>query len=155
MFTHDCSLFLIHNLGRLNKSPSTLRSILMTPIRTCPLESASRVLKGMLLVIAVVILSGTLIKSSNAQSRNVDGTLLVEVLIDRAPAVLLLDTGAERSLLDREFAQRLGLRPVGLTNIQRPYSSDQSELVLVTSVDIQSVHIKDIKMLTDDLAPSS
>src|ERR1700722_8183571 len=142
MFTHDCSLFLIHNLGRLNKSPSTLRSILMTPIRTCPLKSASQVPKVMLLVIALIILSGTLIKSSNAQSRNVDGALLVEVRIDRAPAVLLLDTGAERSLLDRESAQRLGLRPVGFANIQKPYSSDQSELVLVTNIEIQSVHIK-------------
>ncbi|WP_433966504.1 aspartyl protease family protein [Tunturiibacter gelidiferens] len=109
----------------------------------------------MLLVIAVVILSGTLIKSSNAQSRNVDGALLVEVQIDRAPAVLLLDTGAERSLLDREFAQRLGLRPVGFANIQKPYSSDQSELVLIPNLDIQSVRIKDMTMLTDDLAASS
>jgi hypothetical protein len=98
----------------------------MTPICTCPLESASRVLKGMLLVIALIILSGILIKSANAQSRNVDGTFLIEVRIDKGPAVLLLDTGAERSLLDREFAQRLGLRPVGLENIQKPYSSDQS-----------------------------
>ncbi len=109
----------------------------------------------MLLVIALIILSGTLIKSAHAQSRNVDGTFLVEVRIDRAPAVFVLDTGAERSLLDREFAQRLGLRPVGLANIQKPYSSDQTEVVLVTNVDIQSVHIKDIKMLTNDLAASS
>jgi hypothetical protein len=56
----------------------------------------------MLLVIALIILSGTLIKYADAQSRNVDGTFLVEVRIDTAPAVLLLDTGAEHSLLDRE-----------------------------------------------------
>jgi predicted aspartyl protease len=155
MFIHYCSVFLIKGFGRLNKNPSTLRSILMTPIRICPLESASQLPKVMLLVIALIILSGTLIKSANAQSRNVDGTLLVEVRIDRAPAVLLLDTGAEHSLLDREFAQRLGLRPVGLANIEKPYSSYQSELVLVTNLEIQSVHIKEIKMLTDDLAASS
>ena len=94
-------------------------------------------------------------KSADAQSRNVDGTLLVEVRINKAPAVLVFDTGAEHSLLDREFAQRLGLRPVGLSNIQKPYSSDLTEVVLVTNIDIQSVHIKDIKMLTDDLAASS
>ena len=121
------------------------------PTRIC----VSLVPKAMLLVIALIILSGTLIKSAHAQSRNVDGTFLVEVRIDRAPAVFVLDTGAERSLLDREFAQRLGLRPVGLANIQKPYSSDQTEVVLVTNVDIQSVHIKDIKMLTNDLAASS
>jgi len=109
----------------------------------------------MLLIIALITLSGTLIKPANAQSRNVNGTLLVEVRIDRTPAVLILDTGAEHSLLDREFAQRLGLRPVGLANIEKPNSSYQSELVLVTNLDIQSVHIKEMKMLTDDLAPSS
>jgi predicted aspartyl protease len=127
----------------------------MTPIRTYALEPASQVPKSMLLVIAFIILSGTLIKSANAQSRNVDGTLLVEVRIDGAPAVLLLDTGAEHSILDQEFAHRLGLRPVGLANIEKPDSSYQSELVLVTNVEIQSVYIKDIKMLTDDLAASS
>jgi predicted aspartyl protease len=127
----------------------------MTPIRTYPLESASRVPKVMPWVMALIILSGTLNKSADAQSRNVDGILLVEVRIDRTPAVLLLDTGAEHSILGREFAQRLGLRPVGLANIQKPYSSDQTEVVLVANVDIQSVHIKDIKMLTDDLAASS
>jgi predicted aspartyl protease len=74
----------------------------------------------MLLVTALIILSGTLIKYADAQSRNVDGTFLVEVRIDTAPAVLLLDTGAEHLLLDREFARRLGFRPVGLANIQSP-----------------------------------
>src|SRR6202044_3154065 len=100
------------------------------PTRIC----VSQVSKVMLLVIALIILSGTLINSANAQSRNVDGTLLVEVRIDKAQALLLLDTGAEHSLLDREFAQRIGLHPVGLANIEKPYSSNQSELVLATNV---------------------
>jgi hypothetical protein len=119
-------------------------------IRVC----LSQVYK-VLVVIALVTLSGTLIESADAQSRNVDGTFLIEARIDRAPAVLALDTGAEHSLLDREFAQRLGLRPLGLANIQKPYSSDQAEVVLVTNIEIQSVHIKDMKMLTDDLVASS
>jgi len=155
MFTHYCSSFLIHNFGRFNKTPPTLRSILMTRIHTCLVESSLQIPKVMLLVIAIIILSGTLIKSANAQSRNVDGTLLVEVRIDRAPAVLVLDTDAEHSVLDREFAERLRLHPVGLANIEKPYSSYQSKLVLVPNVEIQSIHIKEIKMLTDDFAASS
>jgi len=96
-----------------------------------------------------------LIKSGDAQSRNVDGTFLVEARINGTPAVLLIDTGAESSLLDQEFAQRLGLRPVEVANIQRPDSAGQTELVLVTDLDIQSAHSSSIKMMTDDLAASS
>src|ERR1700735_1793971 len=97
------------------------------PTRIC----VSQVSKVMLLVIALIILSGTLIKYADAQSRNVDGTFLVEVRINKVPAILLLDTGAEHSVLDREFAQRLELRPVGLENIQEPSSAHQTAVVLV------------------------
>ena len=84
-----------------------------------------------------------------------DGTFLVEARINGNSAVLLIDTGAERSLLDREFAQRLGLRPVEVVDIQRPDSEGRTEVVLVTDLDIQSVHSSSIKMTTDDLAASS
>jgi len=100
-------------------------------------------------------LSGALIKSADAQSHNVDGAFLVEARINGTLAVLVVDTGAERSVLDREFAQRLGLRPVEVASIQRPDSAGQTEVVLVTNLDIQSVHGSGIKMMTDDLAASS
>ncbi|HEY6851872.1 MAG TPA: aspartyl protease family protein [Terracidiphilus sp.] len=80
---------------------------------------------------------------------------MVEARINGDSAVLLIDTGAERSLLDREFAQRLGLRPVEVVNIQRPDSEGRTEVVIVTDIDIQSVHSSSIKMTTDDLAASS
>jgi len=107
------------------------------------------------LFVALIILSGARIKPADAQSHNVDGTFLVEARINGDSAVLLIDTGAERSLLDREFAQRLGLRPVEVVNIQRPDSEGRTEVVLVTDLDIQSVHSSSVKMTTDDLAASS
>jgi predicted aspartyl protease len=106
-------------------------------------------------LITLVILSGSLIKPAVAQSHNVDGTFLVEARINGDLATLLIDTGAERSSLDRKFAQRIGLRPVEVVNIQRPDSEDRTEVVVVTDLDIQSVHSSNIKMTTDDLAASS
>jgi predicted aspartyl protease len=90
-----------------------------------------------------------------AQSRNVDGTFLIDARVNGFPAVLLLDTGAEYSVIDRKFAQRLGLHPVAEASLQRPYSSEKTEIMLVTDLDIQSVHSTDTKVMTDDLAASS
>jgi hypothetical protein len=118
-------------------------------------KAASLVSRGVWLFVALVILSGSLIKPAVAQSHNVDGTFLVDARINGDSAVLLIDTGAERSSLDREFAQRLGLRPVEVVNIQRPDSEGRTEVVLVTDLDIQSVHSSSIRMMTDDLAASS
>ena len=130
-------------------------TIFMKLIRLASTEAASQVSKRVGLLVALVVLSEALIQPGDAQSHDVDGTFLVEARINSTRAVLLIDTGAERSLLDREFAQRLGLRPVEIANIQRPDSVGQTELVLVTSLDIQSVHSSNIKMMTDDLAASS
>jgi len=109
----------------------------------------------MLLLVALSVLSGTLIMPADAQSHNVDGTFLVDARVNGYPASLMLDTGAEHSLLDRDFAQRLGLRPVAVANIQTPYSSDKTEIMLVNDLDIQSIHSNDLKVMTDDLAASS
>jgi predicted aspartyl protease len=127
----------------------------MRLIHIGPNEASSLPFRGVWLFVALIILSGARIKPADAQSHNVDGTFLVEARINGNSAVLLIDTGAERSLLDREFAKRLGLRPVEVVNIQRPDSEGRTEVVLVTDLDIQSVHSSSIKMTTDDLAASS
>jgi hypothetical protein len=116
------------------------------------MKSVSRVLRRTLLLVPLTIQSGILNRSAVAQSRNVDDTFLVDARVNGFPAVLLLDTGAEHSLLDRKFAQRLGLHPVAEASLQRRYSSEKTEIMLVTDLDIQSVHSSDLKVMTDDLA---
>jgi predicted aspartyl protease len=86
----------------------------------------------MLLFIPLTVLGGILLKTADARSHNVDGTFLVDARVDGSPAVLLLDTGAEHSLLDREFAKRLGLHPIADANVQKPCSSGKNETVRVT-----------------------
>jgi predicted aspartyl protease len=119
------------------------------------MKSASRALRRTLLLVPLTVLSGILIRTAVAQSRNVDDTFLVDARVNGFPAVLLLDTGAEHSLLDRKFAQRLGLHPVAEASLEMPYSSEKTEIMLVTDLDIQSVHSSDLKVMTDDLAASS
>lgn len=118
-------------------------------------ETASQGSRGIWIFVVLVILSAALIQSADAQSRNVDGTLLVEARINGTLAVLVIDTGAEHSLLDRRFAQQLGLRPVGVANIQTLDLAVQTEVVLITDLNIQSAHVNSIKMMTDDLSASS
>jgi len=118
-------------------------------------ESASRVLRRTLLFILLTGLSGFLAKTADAQSHNVDGAFLVDARVNGSPAVLLLDTGSEHSLLDRKFAQRLGLHPVADASVQKLYSSEQSGIVLVTDLDIESIHCSDLNVMTDDLTSSS
>jgi predicted aspartyl protease len=127
----------------------------MTFTRARSTKSMSCVLRRILLLVPLAVLSGILIRTAVAQSRNVDDTFLVDARVNGFPAVLLLDTGAEHSLLDRKFAQRLGLHPVAEASLQRPYSSDTTEIMLVTDLEIQSVHRTDLKVMTDDLAASS
>ena len=122
---------------------------------THSMKSASRVLRRMLLFTPLTVLGGILLKTADAQSHNVDGTFLVDARVDGSPAVLLLDTGAEHCLLDREFAKRLGLHPIADANVQKPYSSGKSETVRVTDLEIQSIHSSDLTVMTDDLTASS
>ncbi|MBB6143014.1 putative aspartyl protease [Silvibacterium bohemicum] len=109
----------------------------------------------MLLFICLSVLNGILIRAADAQSHNIDGTFLVDARVNGSPAILLLDTGAEHSLLDREFAERLGLHPVGNADILRPYSSDKTEVMLVTDLDTLSIHSRNLRVLTDDLTANS
>jgi predicted aspartyl protease len=125
-------------MGRLNRS-----------------RSAPRVLRRLVLFIPLTVLGGIVLKTADAQSRTVDGSFLVDARVDGSPAVLVLDTGAEHSLLDREFAKRLGLRPIADANVQKPYSSGKNEIVRVSDLEIQSIHSSDLNVMTDDLTASS
>ncbi|HWO34523.1 MAG TPA: aspartyl protease family protein [Candidatus Acidoferrum sp.] len=109
----------------------------------------------MVLFIPLTVLGGVGLKTADAQSHNVDGSFLVDARVDGSPAVLMLDTGAERSLLDRQFAKLLGLHPIADADVQKPYSSERKEIVRVTDLEIQSIHSRDLNVMTDDLTAGS
>lgn len=118
-------------------------------------KRSAQVSRRVLLLLPLTLLSASIIRTAHAQSRNIDGIFLVDARVNGSPAVLVLDTGAEHSLLDREFAQRLDLHPVAYADLQTPYSSENTEVILVPHLDIQSVHSSGLRMMTDDLAATS
>jgi predicted aspartyl protease len=127
----------------------------MTFMRIHSAKRSAQVSRRVLLLLPLTLLSASIIRTASAQSRNVDGTFLVDASVNGSPAVLVLDTGAEHSLLDREFAQRLDLHPVAYAELQTPYSSENAEVMLVPHLDIQAVHSSGLRMMTHDLAATS
>ena len=98
-----------------------------------------------------VALCGLHVQAALAKSQNIDGTFLVDVEVNGVPAVFMLDTGAERTVLDWKFAQQCGLRAVGAVDIQRPYSSGEADVVLVTSLNLGAVQHNSLEVMTDHL----
>jgi predicted aspartyl protease len=127
----------------------------MTFMRIHSAKCSAQVSRRVLLLLPLALLSAINIRTAYAQSHNIDGIFLVDARVNGSPAVLVLDTGAEHSLLDREFAQRLDLHPVAHADLQTPYSSKNVEVILVPHLDIQSVHSSSLRMMTDDLAATS
>jgi predicted aspartyl protease len=127
----------------------------MTLIRMHSVKYSAQVSRRVLLLLPLTLLSAIIIRTACAQSHDIDGTFLVDAKMNGSPAVLLLDTGAEHSILDREFAHRLGLHPIAYADLQRPYSSENTEVILMPHLDIQSVHSGGLRMMTDDLAATS
>lgn len=127
----------------------------MTLIRMHSIRCSAQVSIRALPLLPLALLSAIMIGTACAQSHDIDGTLLVDAKMNGSPAILLLDTGAEHSILDREFAHQLGLHPIAYAGLQRPYSSENAEVVLVPHLDIQSVHSGGLRMMTDDLAATS
>src|ERR1700722_14007315 len=118
----------------------------MTLIRMHSAKRSAQVSRRVLLLLPLTFLSASIIRTAYAQSRNVDGIFLVDARVNGSPAVLVLDTGAEHSLLDQEFAQRLDLHSVAFADLQTPYSSKNAEVILVPHLDIQSVHNSSLRM---------
>jgi predicted aspartyl protease len=127
----------------------------MTLTRMHSVKCSAQVSRRVLLLLPLALLSAINIRTAYAESRNIDGIFLVDARVNGSPAVLVLDTGAEHSLLDREFAQRLDLHPVAHANLQTPYSSKNVDVILVPHLDIQSVPSSSLRMMTDDLAATS
>jgi predicted aspartyl protease len=100
----------------------------MTLIRMHSVRCSAQVFRRVLLLLPLALLSAINIRAVYAQSHNADGIFLVDARVNGSPAVLALDTGAEHSLLDRAFAQRLDLHSVAHADLQTPYSSKMSRL---------------------------
>ena len=68
-------------------------------------------------------------------------------------AVILLDSGAEKSVVDARLATRIKLRPVGSTTFSDRRSVTTAPLVGGVDLSLGSLHIKGLTALVADLAP--
>lgn len=80
------------------------------------------------------------------------GVILVSVRVEGQIATFLLDTGAERSCIDRVFASRLKLRSTGAVDIREPYSTVTADSLHISDLEIQALHLQDVDMVSSDLA---
>ena len=67
-----------------------------------------------ILVACALVLSSAACVSAFAQIHSSHRLLAIPVDVDNVPATFLIDTGAERSIIDSAFARRLGVRRLGL-----------------------------------------
>jgi predicted aspartyl protease len=94
-------------------------------------------------------------KELGSSISSVAGIILVSATVEGESATLLLDTGAERSCLDATFAARL--RPLRTTvdSIRLPYTTVTADGIRISDLGIESFHLRDIAMVSSDLAPIS
>jgi hypothetical protein len=62
--------------------------------------------------------------------------LTIPVEINNIAGTFLIDTGADATIIDLAFAERLGLKPSGAASLQRSYSTEASILVTADHVRI-------------------
>ena len=52
--------------------------------------------------------------------------MTIPVEINNIAGTFLIDTGAESTIIDSAFAQRLGLKPLGTVSLERDYSTEEA-----------------------------
>ena len=97
--------------------------------------------------------------STRASFAYVSRCLLVQVSINGAPpADFILDTGAGLTLLDRDFAFGIGLKPEGDSRVQGVSASASTQFVTLNSItfggDKGGATLKDFRAMVLDLAES-
>jgi hypothetical protein len=108
-----------------------------------------------ILIAWAFVLSSAASVSASAQIHSSHRLLAIPVNVNNIPATFLIDTGAERSIIDSAFARRLGLRPSRVISLQRNFSSEESIIVTAEQVRIGPKAWSDVPLVTLDLSTLS
>jgi predicted aspartyl protease len=103
------------------------------------------------LFLAISGAAGCFAEEITPPSRVSNGAFLVTVRTNGILARLVIDTGAEQSFLDDEFASRLGLTRKGTMTIVKPYSVERADVVRLSDLAIGPFHLTQLDMMTSDL----
>ncbi len=104
----------------------------------------------LMLSLAAVALSTP---SSPAESH--DGSLLTKAVVNGSDFNLSVDTGAQVSVIDSASAARLTLPTIGATNLQMVTNNPSVSLAMVTDMQINKTHLRNLKVAVMDLDPMS
>jgi Aspartyl protease/PDZ domain len=99
----------------------------------------------------ILLISQCIWNMANGQPQKQNGSLLIDVEANGVAGVFMLDTGAERSVIDEIFAKKLRLNPRESGTIIGPDANSASQSVVVDQFNLQSSHLKKINMITSDL----
>ena len=97
----------------------------------------------------------SLLASVAAYSQSHQRLVTVPVEINSIPATLLVDTGAERTVVDSAFARQLGLKPSEPVLLQGDYSTNEGNAVTAKQVRIGRNLWSDVPLVTQDLSALS
>jgi predicted aspartyl protease len=89
---------------------------------------------------------------ARSQSNRGRRLLTIPVEINNIAGTFLVDTGADRTVIDSEFAQRLGLKPSGIVSVERNYSTERSITVAAHEVRIGPKRWSGIQLVMLDLS---
>ena len=103
-------------------------------------------------VTSAVLLSLLGCIEAHAQSHLARRLLTIPVEVDSLPGTFLIDTGAEGTIIDSAFAQRLGLKPSGVASLQRNYSTEESTVVTAEHVRIGRKLWSGVPLVMQDLS---
>jgi hypothetical protein len=78
--------------------------------------------------------------------------LTIPVGINGIAGTFLIDTGADRTVIDSAFAQRLGLKPSGAVSVERNYSTERSITVDAHDVRIGPKRWPGVQLVMQDLS---
>lgn len=103
-------------------------------------------------VASAVLLSPLASVEARSQSNRGRRLLTIPVEINNIAGTFLVDTGADRTVIDSEFAQRLGLKPSGIVSVERNYSTERSITVAAHEVRIGPKRWSGIQLVMLDLS---
>lgn len=79
--------------------------------------------------------------------------IVIPAAINGQAAPMMLDTGAEATVLDKAFAERLGIRPTGQVAAVGTGGRDVAELASGVTLKLGDVELKDLTVALMDLSP--
>jgi hypothetical protein len=103
-------------------------------------------------VASAFLLSLVACVEAHGESHLAHRLITIPIEINNIAGTFLIDTGAERTVIDSAFAQRLRLKPSGAVSLERTYSTEESVMVTAEHVRIGAKQWSGVPFVVQDLS---